>query len=223
MPLHDLPDAAGNEFELRDYLRVLKRRKLPIILVLFFVVVIALAASYVQTPVYSATAQVLLQAPSTAFLFDPTGGVTADPTRAVQDEILVIQSEPVRNAVRAQIGSAPKVSAGPVGQTNAINVSAESKDPAEAAKVANAYVNAYIQYRRKQVVDDTLGASQQIQAKISDLQKQIDAAAPAQKDSLVSAQAVFKQKLDELQVGSAIRTGGAQLVTSATVPAAPVR
>ncbi|MDQ2826588.1 MAG: polysaccharide biosynthesis tyrosine autokinase [Actinomycetota bacterium] len=223
MPVQDPSQAAAKDFELRDYLRVLKRRKVPIILVTFFVVVIALAASYVQTPIYSATAQVLLQARNTAFLFDPSGGIRADPARAVLDEILVIQSEPVRTMVRTQIGSAPPVSAGPVGQTNAINVSAESTDPSAAAKVANAYVNAYIEYRRKQVIDDTLAASQQIQTKIGDLQKQIDTAAPAQKESLVSAQALFKQKLDELQVGSAIQAGGAQLVTSASAPATPVR
>jgi len=201
----------------------MRRRKLPIIAVTIFVVVISVAASYVQTPVYSATAQVLLQARSTEFLFDPSGGIRADPARAVQDEILVIKSEPVRAAVRAKLGSAPPVSAKPVGTTNAIDVTAESTVPAQAAAVANAYVTSYIEYRRKQVVDDTLAASQQIQTKISDLQKQIDTATPAQKESLVNAQALFKQKLDELQVGSAIRTSGAQLVTSAPVPVSPVR
>ncbi len=196
---------------------------MPIIVVTFLVVVVTLFASYLQTPVYSATAQVLLQARSTEFLFDPSGGIRADPTRAVQDEILVIESEPVRTVVRERLGAAPRVSAGPVGQTNAINVSAESTDPATAASVANAYVTAYIEYRRKQVIDDTLAAGEQIQAKITDLQKQIDAATGPQKEALVQAQALFKQKRDELQVGSAIRTGGAQLVTSAPVPASPVR
>ena len=223
MPVQDPSHAAAKDFELRDYLRVLRRRKRPIILVTFFVVVIALAASYVQTPVYGATAQVLLQARTTEFLFDPSGGIRADPARAVQDEILVIESEPVRGVVRQAIGAAPPVSASPVGQTNAINVTAESTQPGRAALVANTYVTAYVEYRRRQVVDDTLAAGEQIQAKITDLQKQIDTAPLAQKETLVQAQALFKQKRDELQVGSAIRTGGAQLVTSAPVPTSPVR
>ena len=223
MPFQDPSQAAAKDFELRDYLRVLRRRKRPIIVVTFLVVVVALVVSYLGTPIYSATAQVLLQARSTEFLFDPSGGIRADPTRAVQDEILVIKSEPVRAVVRERLGSAPTVSASTVGQTNAINVSAESTDPATAAVVANAYVDAYIEYRRKQVVDDTLAAGELIQGKITDLQRQIDAAPEAQKGALVQAQALFKQKLDELQVGSAIRTGGAQLVTSATAPDNPVR
>ena len=223
MPVQEPSQVADKDFELRDYLRVVRRRKAPIILVTLFVVVVALAASYVQTPVYSATAQVLLQARSTEFLFDPSGGIRADPARAVQDEILVIKSEPVRAVVREQLGAAPSVSAAPVDQTNAINVSAESTDPARAAAVANAYVGAYIEFRRKQVVDDTLAAGEQIQSKIADLQRQIDAATGPQRETLVQAQALFKQKRDELQVGSAIRTGGAQLVTSASVPTDPVR
>jgi succinoglycan biosynthesis transport protein ExoP len=222
--VQDSADAAATEFDLRDYLRVLKRRKVPIVLVTGFVIVIALCVSYVQTPVYSATAQVLLQNNSTDFLFNSTGAVQSDPARAVQDEILVIKSEPVRAAVKQRIGSSPPISASPVGQTNAINVSAESTDPAQAATVANTYVNAYIEYRRTQVVNDTLAAAEQIQNKIADLQKQIDAAPGGpQKDALVQAQSLFKQKRDELQVGSAIRTGEAQLVTSASAPTSPVR
>lgn len=223
MPVQDPSQAAPKDFELRDYLKVLRRRKVPIIAVTFFVVTIGVCAAYVQTPVYSATAQVLLQSRSTEFLFDPTRGIRADPARAVQDEILMIESEPVRAAVREKLGSAPPVSARPVTGTNAINVTAESTVPATAAAVANAYVSAYIDFRRKQVVDDTLAASEQIQGKIADLQRQIDATTGPQKDTLVRAQALFKQKLDELQVGSAIQTGGAQLVSAASVPDSPVR
>ncbi len=223
MPVQDPSQPVTKDFELRDYLRVVRRRKAPIIIVTFFVVVVALAASYVQTPVYSATAQVLLQARTTEFLFDPSGGIRADPARAVQDEILIIKSEPVRAEVRAKLGSAPPVSAGPVGQTNAINVTAESTVPAQAAAVANAYVASYVDYRRKQVIDDTLAAGAQIQSKVTDLQRQIDQATGPQRETLVQAQALFKQKQDELQVGSAIRTGGAQLITSAVAPGSPVR
>lgn len=223
MPVQDPSQAAAREFELRDYLRVLRRRKVPIILVTLVMVALSLVASYLQTPIYSATAQVLLQARSTEFLFDPSGGIRADPTRAVQDEILVIKSEPVRDVVREKLGSAPPVSAGPVGQTNAIDVTAEATSATRASAVANAYVTGYIEYRRKQAVDETLAAGEQIQAKITDLQTQIDVATGAEKERLVQAQSLFKQKRDELQVGSAIRTGGAQLVTSAPVPKSPVR
>ncbi|HEX2042278.1 MAG TPA: polysaccharide biosynthesis tyrosine autokinase, partial [Acidimicrobiales bacterium] len=71
---------------------------------------------------------------------------------------------------------------------------------------------------------DVLAAAQQIQGKIADLQKQLDPLpAGAQKDTLIAQQALFKQKLDELQVDAALKSGGAQLVAQAQVPDEPFR
>ncbi len=90
--------------------------------------------------------------------------------------------------------------------------------------MANAYATAYIDFRRKQAVDDILAAAGQIQDKVSDLQTQIDSLPPgAQQAALVDQQALFKQKLDELQVDAALKTGGAQLVTQASTPTEPVK
>jgi len=215
------------ELEFRDYLAVVRRRKAIIVLVTFFVTAAGLVASLLQTPVYLGTAELLLQPRSTESLFDSTSGLRIDPARAVQTEIQVMKGQPVRAAVRDALGSAPPVSPVPVAGTDVIEVRAESTDPARAAAVANAYVTAYIDFRRKQAVDDVLAATDQIQSRIADLQRQIDAAAPsqsnAQKEALVSAQAAFKQKLDQLQVDKALKTGGAQLVTPASTPTDPVR
>ena len=132
--------------------------------------------SLLQTPIYAARAELLLQPRSSETLFDPNSGVRNDPTREVQNEIRILKSQPVRAAVRAQLGRRPKVSAAPDGQTDLIQVTATQHRPGRAADLANAYGTAYIEYRRKQAVDDVLAASQQIQTKIGDLQSQIDAA-----------------------------------------------
>ncbi len=55
------PTFDGDELELRDYLAVLRRRKLIIILTTVAVIVLALAYSFIQTPVYAASAEVLLE------------------------------------------------------------------------------------------------------------------------------------------------------------------
>ena len=212
-----------SEFDLRDYLQVLRRRKGLIIFVVALAVMASLVVTNLQTPVYAGTAEVLLQPRSTEFLFDPTGGQRLDPARAIQTEIRLLESQPVRAAVREKLGSVPPVSARPLDQTDVIEVTAESIDPALAAATANAYATAYIEFRRKQAVDDILAASEQIQTKIGDLQKLIDQAPPNQKDALVSAQAVFRQKLDQLQVDGALKSGGAQLVTPAATPTEPVK
>jgi len=211
------------ELGLREYLDVLRRRKTLIVLIAVVITVPTLVISLLKTPVYAGEAEILLRPRSSETLFDPNSGTRLDPNREVQNEIRILQSEPVRAAVRSQLGSAPKVSARPDGPTDIIRVTAKSTDPQQAASLANAYTNAYIDFRRKQAVDDVLAASQQVQGKITELQKQVDAAPPgSQKDSLVQAQALFKQKLDQLQVDGALKQGGAQLVTPATAPTSPV-
>ncbi|HUQ63689.1 MAG TPA: polysaccharide biosynthesis tyrosine autokinase [Acidimicrobiales bacterium] len=236
-----VPESTKPRLELRDDLRVLRKRKGTVILTVALLVGVTLAVSYLQTPVYEARTEVLLQSRPTESLFDSNTGQVLDPGRVVQTQIRVFLSQPVRDAVKQQLGVTPAVSVDGVADTDVVQVKAESTVAKRAATVADAYANAYIEFRRKQAVDDILAASTQIQAQIDDLQKQIDAtegevaAAPAaqqssvrqsvtvRKDALVSQQAVFRQKLDQLQVDQAIKSGGAQLVTPATVPTSPVR
>jgi succinoglycan biosynthesis transport protein ExoP len=233
-------DQLTSELELRDYLRVLSRRKWTVALAAAVVLGSALAAAFLQTPVYQGTAEVLLQPRSTESLFNPSTGQRADPARAVQTEIEVLKSGPVQAEVRRRLGRAPDISAGPVGQTDVIRVRARSTEAKQAAAVANAYAEAYIDFRRKQAVGDLVAAGEELQRKVDSLQAQIDpltqqvnAADPKgrgevearvrpQLDSLLSQQALFKQKLDQLQVDAALKTGGAQLVTPATTPSTPV-
>jgi len=159
----------------------------------------------------------------------------------MQTEIQIITSAPVRQAVAAKLGEAPRISASPVGLTDVLSVRAESTDPARAATVANAYANAYIDFKRTEGVNDLLAAAAQIQSKVSDLQHQIDdlnlritSAAPLaqagvrsevgpQIDTLIQQQGAYKQQLSNLQVQANLDTGGAQLVTPATVTTVPVR
>lgn len=216
-------DEEGSELELREYLAVVRRRRRVIILVVVLVVTATAVISLLRTPIYAGTAEVLLQPKSTESLFDSNTGQRVDPDRALQTEIRILQSQPVREAVRTQLGDVPKVSASPAGKTDVIEVSAESPVPQRAAQITNAYATAYIDFRRKQAVDELLAAGKEIQAKVSDLQRQIDAATGSQRENLVQLQGLFRQKLDQLQVDGALKSGGAQLVTSAPVPTSPVR
>src|SRR5581483_2782943 len=183
----------------------------------------------------------LLQPRATESLFDPNTGQANDPTRRVQTEIEVLKSEPVRDTVRKQLGAAPDISASAVGQTDVIQVRTNSTRPAQAAAVANSYARSYIDFKRKQAVDDLLAAGAEIQSKLTSLQAQvdplqaqIDGADPKnrtdvasrlspQLDPLLSQVSLFKQKLDQLQVDAALKTGGAQLVTPASEPTSPIK
>jgi polysaccharide biosynthesis transport protein len=229
--------------ELRDHLSVVRRRKLTIISITFAVVATTLFLSLLQTPVYQGRARVLLQGSES--LFETGQGQRFDPT-FVQTEVQVMQSEPVRARVQERLGRAPKVSAIPIGQTAVVEVRAESTDPVDAANVTNAYVEAYIDYRREQAIDNLVKAGQELQRKIDATQREIDdltnrinaapACTPANpggcserdsllriRDGLTTQQAPFRQKLDQLQVDASLKNGGAQVVTPAPVPSEPIR
>ncbi len=208
-----------------DYFRILIRR-LPIIIAVVVVdraaVLSFLLSGHQGVP---GTATLLLQPKATESLFNPNTGVSGGSCRAVQTEIQVLKSGPVREAVRKELGAAPEIGASPVGQTDVIEVSAISTVPKDAATVANAYARAYIDFRRKQAVDDLFAAGKELQLKIDQLNAQLTApgASTPAKEAAVNQIALFKERLNQLQVDAALKTGGAQFVTPAEVPTTPVR
>ena len=207
---------------LRDYLRILHRRKKVMLLTAGAVLVLALVPALLQDPVYEGRAQVLLKTGNSESVFDRTGE-RVDASRMVDTELLVLRSSPVREAVQRELGTVPKVAGASLGQVDAIEIRAQDRHPPRAAAITNAYAAAYINFRRTQAVDDLLAAASQIQDKINQLQPQIEATADgSQKAALIEQQSVFKQRLDQLQVDAALKTGGAQLITPAAIPSSPV-
>nr|MDP8928069.1 Wzz/FepE/Etk N-terminal domain-containing protein [Actinomycetota bacterium] len=228
--------------ELSQYLGVLRRRKWTIMLAVTMVVGTALGLSAMQTPIYEGRARLLLQ--NKPSLFETGTPQRIDPS-VVETEIEILHSEAVRALVREKVGSAPGVSATPVGNTAVVQVSAQHEQPAEAAEITNAYVESYIQHRRQEALDNLLMARKEIeeaiastQVQIEDYDRRLSEVAPlcsgtrtsgcAEKDSLqrsrdtlVQSQVPFKQKLDQLQVDTALNNGGA-LLAPATVPTEPV-
>ena len=234
-----MPDVQS--MQLRDYVSVVRRRKWLIVLSALVVVGSALAVSSIEDPVYEGSARLLLQRESA---FDARGAV--EPT-LVETEIQIIQSEPVREAVRARLGSAPAVTALGVGGTTVIEVRAQSTNPSRAALITNTYVESYIGFRRQQAIDSLAALGQEVQLKVDALQKDIDelagriGAIPActgtnpppscsereslqkDRDAKVAQLVPFRQRLDQLQVDLSLKSGGAQIVTRAATPTEPIR
>ncbi len=143
----------------------------------------------------------------------------------------------MQQEVRQRLGSIPSISVKPIGSTSVVRLTAESTDPKRAADVANAYMDSYIAIRRQQGIDKSLVTQKEVQGQIAILQGRIDdldaqlATAQgsvadslrAQRQSQLQQQALFKQTLDQQQVNMALITGGAQIVSPAAVPSAPIR
>lgn len=223
----------GSEFELLDYLRVVRRRKWIVALTALVVVVVTLTFALLKTPRYRATAELLIAPKASETLFNPNLGSTYnDPRRSVATAIKVLQSRAVENAVAEKLGSRPDISASGSPENDVVAVQAVSTNPELAAQIANTYATEYITYRQESGIEDVLEAQAQIQRKIQEKQTEIDAldASPGPRDgpgrvtertSLVNQQNLFRAQLDQLQVGASLNRGGAQVITPAAVPEEP--
>lgn len=211
--------------ELRDYLRVLNRRKWIVVAVTVLVVLAAVVASLLQEKVYRATAELLLQPRSTESIFDPSVVRTFPAGESAQTEIRVLTSDPVKEIVRDEIGVAPSVSVSNPTDTDFLLVSAESTEPARAAEIASAYGRAYVEYRRRQAVSDLEKAAGDLTAQIDELNRQISTGSggPNASGPLVQQRNLYVTRLDQIRLAITQKTGGAQLVTPASAPTSPVR
>ena len=223
--------------ELRDYLVVLRRRMWIVLLAGLLVGGVAFGLSVRQSPVYQASARLLIGTSQTVF---ESGRQTPGD---VQTEIERLRSVPVQDAVRDKIGGqAPPVSAIQVGTTQVMQLTTEARTSRQAADFANAYADAYITYRVTQAVDQFEKAVVPVQARLDSIEAEIRPlqeaiqAAPIGRDrdaknielgprinALLSVQTTFKSTLDKLQVDAALKSGGVELVAPAAVPRSPVR
>ena len=216
------------EMTLRDYWQVIARRRWLVILPVVAAVLVALGLSLAQTPIYSASSEILVQPRQAGSLFETADGQLATTNaRTIDTEIQVIEGETVRQRVQTDLGLdglPPQASATAVGDTDVIRVSVRNEDAGTAQALADAYALAYIEVRREQSVNELLAASAEVQTKITELQEQIDALPEDDPRAgvLIAQQAAFRQTLDQLQVDSALRTGGASVIAPAELPTDPV-
>lgn len=231
------------EMSMRDYWHVVMRRKWLIVLALVATVGSSMALVVLQKPIYEAEAQVLVRSLSSESVFNTQTVNNNNAVRFIDTEIRVLEGQPVEDRVGENLGiegDIPNVSGSPMGQTDVIAVRVRSGDARTAAQLADAYVQAYTDVRREQNVQGLLDGAAEVQKKISELQTQIDAidqqvaAAPSdqqdalraslapQRQLLVDQQAVFRQRLDQIQVDASVQSGSAQLVRPAITPISPV-
>lgn len=219
-PYPDDGDGSG-ELELRDYLAVIRRRKLLIALVALVTVGVALAYSLLQTPVYQATTDVLIQqtASENVLREDQGGQNPASVQQQIQTEIEIIGSRMIEDAVRNELGYLPDVTIAARGETEVVTISAEDTSEAAAAEQANGYAEAYVAERRRTTTEDLLGAAGELQAEldtvdaeiaeadqeIAQLSDEIDALPPEERGELVAVRDQIEAETDAARQTSAAR------------------
>jgi len=236
-----------SENSLRDYLRILLRRKWIVILTVVAALGSAVVFTTLATKVYASSADVWITDPAAGSVFniDVINGLLAG--RDLQTQIEVLKSRPLRSAVEKKLGSRARllgaISVVEVGTTDVARIRAESRVPSVARDGADAYASVYIEQRTRQSVDALANAANELQAKstekqveIADLDTQISRLQSAPKPDTATIQSLqarrsdaqtqystYRDTLDKLQVDAAVRSGGAQLVAGAELPGVPVR
>ena len=227
------------EMTLRDYWRVIVRRSWIVIAAIIATTAPAVALSLKQASVYEASADMLIGGAPGESVFG-SGQQTVNPDRLVQNEISVLEGDLVYARLKENLGledDPPGVTGSGFSDADIITASVQSGDPQTASTLANAYVDAYIDVKREQAVNGMVAASAELQSKITDLQTQIDeldtkieasstdddSGAEADRRALVDQQALFQQRIDQLQVDAALSAGNAQLVQPAEPPITPIK
>lgn len=234
-----MTEAERPEMTLRDYWRVVMRRKLIVAAGVLAAVLPAVALSLLQDPQYRATAEVIIRTSNTGSVFNTGSQTNRDPDRVIQNEISVLEGDVVLAKLKENLGLAvdpPEVKGAARTDTDVVEVSVESGDPETAADLVNAYIEAYSQVKTEQAVTGFESASNQLQdsittlqTQIDDLDTQIDAAATeseaatleSQQRALLDRQDSLRETLDKLRIDAGISNQGAEVVRPATAPKVP--
>lgn len=191
------------EVDLRDPLRVLRRRA-PLVVLSFLVAGgSALALSLLQTPKYTAEASLLFRDPG----FDQSFfGVTVfqaqTPEReaATNLELVSLGAVADRAAKRLGVsGVSERVEVEQEGQSDVVAIAATDPDPEFATELANTFADVYVDFRRGADRQQIAAAIELIESESQDLPRQVS-------------------QLETLQ---ALQTGNAEVVDEADVPTSP--
>jgi Mrp family chromosome partitioning ATPase/capsular polysaccharide biosynthesis protein len=211
-----------HDLGLREYLHILRRRKWIVVLAVVIVPAAAVALSLRQSPLYEASADVLLRyqnLPSTlSGISDPNSySYYVDPIRSTDTQLQVATLPLLTDRVAAALRKrgVPGPSAGDstgvaaVSDTDVLRFTGRSGTPERAALLATEYARQFTRYRQEL---DTVS----ITTAVKGLQRRIDELV-AQETSRARVQAAaLRTKIDQLETLLTLQTSSAVLVREAS-------
>lgn len=202
---------AADEMTLRDYASVVWRRKWFVVVPAVLTTLVALVLSLAQTPMYRASADVLVKPTPSAFRLPTTGG-TLD-SRTIGNELEAAAGSTLQAAVRATVGNEPTLDASAGDGTDVITFTATSDDPDRAAAAANAYAIGFIEQQRATIIND-------YELRIEALREQLAAIELDGGDESLERQ--YEAELADLVLSIDLAgNGGSELIDEATPPGRP--
>ncbi len=209
--------------QLINTLRAVGERWRLVALVVVVTAGVAVGTSLSSEKQYDATAQLLLRAREPIDnLLDPTGaGRSSDPERDLNTEVELIKIGPTAQSVRNTLGlkRSPDALLNEITtETNTtsdiIRLRVRDPDPVLAARIANAFALSYVQFRVE-------AARGRYRDAATLAQRQLLALSPADRRTIQGRDLASRRR--ELEIASALQTGGAEVVRRASVPTSASR
>lgn len=152
-----VPEMGVPEQALGPYLRAVRRNWLLVVGITLMAFAVAAATTLPKAPTYEASATILVSpvAGNEQNLINLGVVVeTGEPVRTVQTAAALVDSLPAAQAVAARLGNGwtagrvqSAVSVSPLGESEVLNVTAQSDSGVGAARLANAFAQAAVAYR----------------------------------------------------------------------------
>ena len=202
---------------LRDYARVLWRRRWIVVLVALIAPAAAVAFSLHQTPVYSSSSEVLLQNSNLASSLTGVADTTLfqDPAWLDQTQADLASVPAVAQMVIAKTGVKGMTPAGfladssvtPHSDSDLLDFSVSNTDPALARSLATAYAQAYVRYRGTVDTASIIRALKEARSHLAQLRRQGDTSS-----SLYQS---VDNKVQTLRTLEALQTSNAYVIRTA--------
>lgn len=188
----------------------------------------AIALSAAATPMYSATAQVLVNQQSASDVFDPNASAannTSVLTRQVVNEARFIESDIVRQEAESRLRFDAEITALTDSSSDVISLRAEAADPREAQTIAQVFAESYLKERRQRFVDDFVLASTEVQSRINEINSQLVALPNTAVDEEARLQNLRQGLIDsrdQLNIAADLASGsGGQIIGVPELPESP--
>jgi capsular exopolysaccharide synthesis family protein len=230
------------DIRLSDYLQLLRRQRWVIAFATLATMTLGILLASSQPEVYSSTASVRLSPDASVGVFDTEQPDDTERSRELLTEVEVLTSGSLRQLVTARLGSDPprfsSVSARLVGFSEIIEISVKASSPVDAATVANAFADVFIEQRRERAVGELTDQINGLRAQAAEGSAQVQeidarladpAIDPSVADGLEANREVVLEQLqlyttraDQLEIIANLREGNTERVTTATINPQPI-
>ncbi len=175
-----------NELHLKDYLRILRKRKW--IIAAFFVIVLAVTAlkTFTEKPVFMATALIQIEMQTSKMMsfneLFQLDRISADyyntqlkilKSRTLAEKVLLVSGKNPEEALRLVPSLLGRMNVQPVSKSQLINLNMYGTLPEETAELANAWAQAYIDQNLEERFSNSSQAVGWLSKKVEELQEKV--------------------------------------------------